>query len=932
MKRFLLATISILLVLSLKAQNVSSLFENRTEIYFMFKIESPKQIADLTQVVSIDNRDGNIIYAYANKQEFIDFLKCNISYTLLPNPGENFNPKMASFEDMKNSDAWDSYPTYDAYVALMNQFELDYPDICQVFSIGQSVYGKELLVAKISDNVNTDEDEPEFLYTSSMHGDELTGFVLMLRLIDSLLTSYGTSPRITNLVDNVEIYINPAANPDGTYGNDNNINSPTRFNANGVDLNRNFPDMLTGQYPNTQPETFAFMSFAENRHFVISANIHGGAEVCNYPWDRIVDRAADDDWWQYVCHEYADTAQLYSPSGYLSGFNDGITNGYDWYDIDGGRQDYMNFFHQCREFTLEISSTKMPNASSLPNYWNYNKRSFLNYIEQGLYGVRGIVTDAQSGLPLEAEVYVLNHEEDSSWVYSDPVTGNYHRLLNAGIYNIRFSAPCYQDQVFNNVSVANHNTTMLDVQMVIGAEAADFYANKTSGTTNESFYFYDNSCGNPYEWEWTFTGPGNVTFTEGTNENSQNPVVQFDMNGSYTVELSITTASGSFSEIKSNYISIIDCEYCNSYGNMSYEISITLVEFNEISNSSAKPSGYGDYTYISTTLNQNETYDLTVNVNTDGSYTVHAFAWIDWNHDCDFNDSGEAYDLGSVYNTPNGPTSNCPLSIIVPSDAQTGPTRMRVSAKYNSDPSSCATNFDGEVEDYTLIISTGTKELDLTVFLEGPFNGSGMNTDLTNSTNLTISQPYNSAPWNYPGPESMGSIPSGTVDWVLVELHDALNAASVNSGTLLERRAALLMSDGSVADTDGTTKLLFEQTIVNQLFLIIRHRNHLDVLSANPLTETGGTYFYNFSTGEDKAFGGNFGFKDLGGGFWGMVSGDANADGLLDENDGIESWNMESGESGYLNSDVNLNGQSNNQDKNDYWFINRGIYSSQTPN
>ncbi len=96
-----------------------------------------------------------------------------------------------------------------AYVAMMNAFETNYPGLCDVFSIGTTVNGRQLLVAKISDNVVTDEAEPEFFYTSTMHGDEITGYVLMLRLIDSLLTAYSTSPRIANLVNNIEIYINP---------------------------------------------------------------------------------------------------------------------------------------------------------------------------------------------------------------------------------------------------------------------------------------------------------------------------------------------------------------------------------------------------------------------------------------------------------------------------------------------------------------------------------------------------------------------------------------------------------------------------------------------------------------------------------------------------------------------------------------------------
>jgi hypothetical protein len=242
--------------ISLSQYDVKQHFKKNGEIYFQFNVENKKDIPELTRIISIDNVIGNTVYAYANENEFISFQDFGMDYTILPHPNENFDPKMASWNELKDSKAWDTYPTYDAYVAMMYQFETDYPDICDVFSIGQSVQGRELLMAKISDNLSTDENEPEFFYTSTMHGDETAGYIFMLRLIDSLLTSYGTSTRITNLVDQIEIYINPLANPDGTYhGGNNTVSGAIRRNANNVDLNRNFPDPVTGPNPNTQTET-----------------------------------------------------------------------------------------------------------------------------------------------------------------------------------------------------------------------------------------------------------------------------------------------------------------------------------------------------------------------------------------------------------------------------------------------------------------------------------------------------------------------------------------------------------------------------------------------------------------------------------------------------------------------------------------------------
>ncbi|MCW0484835.1 GEVED domain-containing protein [Gaoshiqia sediminis] len=148
--------------------------------------------------------------------------------------------------------------------------------------------------------------------------------------------------------------------------------------------------------------------------------------------------------------------------------------------------------------------------------------------------------------------------------------------------------------------------------------------------------------------------------------------------------------------------------YCNSSGNMSYETSITLVSFNTINNSSdsgGKVSGYSNYTAQSTDLVINSTYDLSVNLNTDGVYVVYAKAWIDWNQDGNFSGAEETYDLGSAFYTTDGSTNNSPLEITVPSSAVLGATRMRIAAKWPSSPASaCETNFDGETEDYTVNI------------------------------------------------------------------------------------------------------------------------------------------------------------------------------------------------------------------------------------
>jgi len=205
-------------------------------------------------------------------------------------------------------------------------------------------------------------------------------------------------------------------------------------------------------------------------------------------------------------------------------------------------------------------------------------------------------------------------------------------------------------------------------------------------------------------WEWSIT-PEPLSISSTT---VRNPEVVFGSEGNFNVSLTVTDAQGNSStKTIDNMINVIDdCPYCQSNGNMSWATAVTLVDFNGIYNSTGKTQHYTDYTdSFSSTVEIGSSYNLNVNLNTDGNYTVYAKAWIDWNLDKDFDDTGEEYDLGLAVNTPDGLTSLSPLNISVPLDAQEGETTMRVSAKYNSSPTQCETGFDGEVEDYSIIVN-----------------------------------------------------------------------------------------------------------------------------------------------------------------------------------------------------------------------------------
>ncbi len=471
-----------------RSEEAAQILENRGEVVVKFVVNQKSQINDdLTHILSIDHvkpisgGQGYQVRAYANQEEYEEFLTRNIPYEIIPKLTTKALTMANTLAEMAN---WDKYPTYSVYEQMMANFATSYPGLCDIDTIlSPTPSGNyKILVAKISDNINSAEDEPQFLYTSSMHGDETTGYYLMLRLINYLLSNYGSDAQVTNLVNQVEIWICPLANPDGTYYMSSppgsTVANSIRYNKNFKDLNRNYFDPLIGNPNNSgdffnypiQPETYAFMDFADAHHFNMGANFHGGAEVINYPWDTwetSENPNADAAWWERVCSDYVATARQVNSSYMTDTYADGVTEGGDWYKITGGRMDYMNYFKQCREVTIELDDDKTTQTQNLQGMWNLNYHSLLNFIEESLYGIRGIITDSLTGLPIRAKVWVNNYDQadDSSQVYSALPVGNYHKYLNAGTYSITYSASGYQSKTVNNIVLINGQATSVDVAL-----------------------------------------------------------------------------------------------------------------------------------------------------------------------------------------------------------------------------------------------------------------------------------------------------------------------------------------------------------------------------------------------------------------------------------------------------------------------------------
>lgn len=206
-------------------------------------------------------------------------------------------------------------------------------------------------------------------------------------------------------------------------------------------------------------------------------------------------------------------------------------------------------------------------------------------------------------------------------------------------------------------------------------------------------------------------------------------------------------------------------------------------------------------------------------------------------------------------------------------------------------------------------------------FLRGAWNGTAMNTNLNSGGIIPLSQPYNTTPFNYTGTESVSSIPNANiVDWVLVELRKPASGlpSGATSASIIGRKAGFLLNNGTVVDVDGTTPLSFDITRQGASFVVIRHRNHLGVMSVSIPSNSIGTFANDYSLLANS-------YKDpsapsdpvvlLSGGKYGLWAGDANKDGIVNATDASTvKLAIANSSTGYLRSDMNLSNSINATD------------------
>ncbi|HEX9970966.1 MAG TPA: M14 family metallopeptidase, partial [bacterium] len=317
---------------------------------------------------------------------------------------ESIIEDLSAFEEqLRASNYFDPFHSYEETVQEMQQFQNDHPDIAKMQSLGKSWEDRDIWALKISDNVAVEEaNEAEALFMANIHAREMITPEIIMFFMHWLIDNYNTDPRATYLVNNRQLWLIPTTNPDGRVyvftGNysggswqsgpiawrknkrDNNGNNQFDSYYDGVDLNRNFGymwglDSGSGSYPSdetyrgpesfSEPESQAIKNFVQSHRFVISLSYHSYGRWWIFPWGYTNFNPDTPDHAQFIA--LADSCIAYN--GYTS------ANGDDFdYLVSGDTDDWLYGDQTTKNkifaFTPEVGSSSQgafwPDTSLIP--------------------------------------------------------------------------------------------------------------------------------------------------------------------------------------------------------------------------------------------------------------------------------------------------------------------------------------------------------------------------------------------------------------------------------------------------------------------------------------------------------------------------------------------------------------------------------------
>jgi len=367
----------------------------------------------------------------------------------------------------------DIYNSIDAVVAA-------HPNICRKVTIGTSVEGRPIEAVVVSDNVTTEEIEPEMRIHGGIHGDEPAASTTTLHYLEVLTDNYATSPMCEYIVNNTESWIIPVLNPDGYFHD-------TRTNANGIDLNRDFSYMNSSYWQG--PESVALRDITmqnwpavENfiNPFTAGLSLHGGAACFNAPWNYSTTAVLPDTLLMLEQgNNYASSAGIVDYFG--SGNFEIFVPGASWYETHGDVNDWS--YGECGtvDHTIEVHGNK--HVSDWPGVDNAHYMAILEFFTNSTYGIWGTVTNT-TGDPIDAQLSIGIHDGTDSeplrFCRTDVTLGDYHKTLLPGIYDVEVTANGYTSQSVLSVTVGSEERVEVSfVLYQLGVEGSEVPAGGT---------------------------------------------------------------------------------------------------------------------------------------------------------------------------------------------------------------------------------------------------------------------------------------------------------------------------------------------------------------------------------------------------------------------------------------------------------------------
>jgi murein tripeptide amidase MpaA len=475
---------------------------------FLIRFSKPSKTLLLECIA--EHRD---IAAY-NEGNFLDLVVSEYEYSELLLKGYAFEIRSCDQnpgDAVSKEDRERGYKSYDEVVALLRRYESENPELCKVYDIGDSRgktyvangisnysnYNHDIWALKVSDNVETEEDEPGIFYFGAHHARELISVEVPLAILEHIVTGYKTDKNTARTVDNSQIWFVPLVNPDGyrlavsgSYKKwrknirDNNETGMFEDLYDGVDPNRNYEfgwggagaspvsstNLYRGPSPASESEVQAIQTLLGSHHFVAGISYHSYSELVIHPYAYSLDAKAPD---YTAINQLAARMAATLPKMDNSGTYEYGPVCQVLYEASGGTEDFAYGKYGIVNVTVELGVSFAPTGDTIQKICDDNIESAMILLERVHKStLTGHITDSETGKPVEATVYVKEIDDtvtnETSFRYpykSNKSFGTYYRILVPGLYSVTFSAENYHSKSFTNISITDENITILDVQL-----------------------------------------------------------------------------------------------------------------------------------------------------------------------------------------------------------------------------------------------------------------------------------------------------------------------------------------------------------------------------------------------------------------------------------------------------------------------------------